>query len=312
MAAAENRMFAKVNSPPTAPPTAPPAQQAAPAAQARSGPIALPILGRYSSLSPSWLSKGIAGTALTLLFYTSITVFILFLVLVFIHYTMYPIFSFSADEEGIISIPTASEQQNAFHGVVATSDMSANIVAISDTNYTVSFDVYLSGDFFVTKAPRTLLYRAATRVVVGSDDTVTNILTKYSDSNILLWVDPEKNDLFVSAMTSSNGGPKGIETLPTPVKNIPIRKVFRLTVVYTDRFMEVYINGRLETSMPLRGKPVSQAASHAFFPPPSHVSGSVKVANMSFWPRPLRAREVKSLAGTPMADAPLFSPQVSS
>ena len=318
MAAAENRKFATLNtrgqqpSAPAAAPTAPTAPTAITGIP--SGPIALPIMSRFSSLYSSTKSKAIAGTALTLLFYTSLTVFILFLILVFVHFTMYPIFSFSAEEDGIISIPTSSDKQTVFEGVVATDTTSANPTGLAGTNYTVSFDVYLSGDFFVTTAPRTLLYRADSTAQVVAADTITpaSILARYPDTNMLIWVDPTKNDLYVSAITTSNGGPKSIETLPTPVENIPIRKVFRLTIVYTDKFMEVYINGRLEKSMPLRGTPITQDGTKAFFPPPAFARNSVKISNLTFWPRPLRAREVKSIAGAPIANAPLFSPQVSS
>ena len=69
------------------------------------------------------------GTAVTLLFYTSATLFVLFLLLTFIHYTIYPVFSFTEGDDGIISIPTASDRQKAYTGVVAAPDMGANIVA---------------------------------------------------------------------------------------------------------------------------------------------------------------------------------------
>lgn len=247
------------------------------------------------------------GTAVTLLFYTSATLFVLFLLLTFIHYTIYPVFSFTEGDDGIISIPTASDRQKAYTGIVAAPDMSANIVAAPHCGYTVSFDTYLSGDFFSTNAPRVILYRSRVPVPMNSGDREATILDRFPDTNLLVYLDPMKNDLIVGVATSDGAAAhKTLEKLP-PIQNVPMRKVFRTSVVFTETFIEVYINGKLQQSMPLKQKPIQQDAKFDFYTTPAMFGSNVKIANMLFWPRPLRSRDVRA-NGDPIAPDTLFSP----
>ena len=245
--------------------------------------------------------------AVTLLFYTSATLFVLFLLLTFIHYTIYPIFSFTEGDDGIISIPTSSDRQKAYTGVVATADMSANIVAAAHCGYTVSFDTYLSGDFFSTNAPRVILYRSRVPVPMNSSDREATILDRFPDTNLLVYLDPAKNDLIVAAATSDGSAAhKTLEKLP-PIQNVPMRKVFRTSIVFTETFLEVYMNGKLQQSMPLKQKPIQQDAKFDFYTTPAMFGSNVKLANMVFWPRPLKSRDVRA-NGDPIAADTLFSP----
>ena len=53
-------------------------------------------------------------------------------------------------------------------------------------------------------------------------------------------MDPIKNDLYVSAITKDTAGSDTIlvETAP-PIENIPIRTPVRITIVYTEKMMEI-------------------------------------------------------------------------
>ena len=293
----------------------------------------------YVATAASWFSnsKGLFTTGLTLLFYTSVTVFVLFLLLVFIHYILYPIFSFSEEEGGLISIPTASDKQAAFTGVVAASDVGSNLAAIPAYPYTVSFDMFVTGQFVTSGTPRVVLYRA--RVPHTAEITVagTSLHTAFTDTNLLVWLDPIKNDLYVGAVTNTGGNTSTSTTTTTTtttsidicgnnvdvvpltetvsgnrlestraIENVPVRKPFRVTIVCAEKFLEVYINGKLEQSRPLVGKPIAQEGTH-FYPPPTRVRTSVQIANMLTWNRVLKSRECKA-NGEPIAPASLFSP----
>ena len=262
---------------------------------------------RIQRFGQGFTTGGLMGTAVTLLFYTSATLFVLFLLLTFIHYTIYPVFSFTEGDDGIISIPTASDRQKAYTGIVAAPDMSANIVAAPHCGYTVSFDTYLSGDFFSTNAPRVILYRSRVPVPMNSGDREATILDRFPDTNLLVYLDPMKNDLIVGVATSDGAAAhKTLEKLP-PIQNVPMRKVFRTSIVFTETFIEVYINGKLQQSMPLKQKPIQQDAKFDFYTTPAMFGSNVKIANMLFWPRALRSRDVRA-NGDPIAPDTLFSP----
>jgi hypothetical protein len=279
-----------------------------PVAAAPVGPPKMIVLPeRLKQFGQRFTSVGALGTGLTILFYTSLTLFILFLILTFIHFTIYPVFSFSEGDDGIISIPTSSDRQKAFTGVVAMPDVSANFVAIPNCSYTISFDTYLNGDFFATNAPRVLLYRARVPVAMNSGDREESLLDRFQDTNLLVYLDPLKNDLNVAIATSDGTAARKTLQMVAPITNVPMRKVFRTSIVFTETFVEVYINGNLEQSMPLTQKPISQDAKFDFYTTPAMFGGNVRVANMVFWPRPLKSRDVRA-NGAPVAPDTLFSP----
>lgn len=296
-------MFATVGAPAGAPAAAP----AAPATQPTSGPklpVALPVIP-----IASWFTsrQGLFGAAYTIMFYTAVTAFVLFLLLTTIHFTIYPIFSFSPEDDGIITIPTASDRQKAFINTVARFDEAAPFESVPDCSYTLSMDIYLSGDFQNTRAPRVLLYRAAAPVTVTSTDSRANLLEKYSSTNLLVWLDETKNDLYVTAVTSAEGSSvKNLETTRA-IENVPIRKPFSVSVVFTDKFLEVYMDGKLEQSLAIKARPIAQPTTQKFYSVPQFFQYSVKTANISFWPRALSASAIRANGGA-IADKTLFSP----
>ena len=258
---------------------------------------------------PAWAPNITAyGGVVAYLFYGSLLMFGLFLILVFIHFTVYPIFSFSPNDDGIIPIPTVSDRQIAFIKAPAASDLSANFVDVPACTYTVGMDVFLSGNFQASNVPRVLLYRAVgPSVSPPQSDRITNLVTRFPDSNILVWLDPMKNDLFVSVVTSSDGtaATRRLETTEA-VENVPVKKVFHLTVIYTQEFVEIYINGNLEKSMAIKNNPISVSDKAVFYPVISSIGPNVLISNLAFWPRALTAREARAY-GAPISNDAFFS-----
>ena len=258
---------------------------------------------------PSWTPFTTSySNIFSTLFYSSLVIFALFLILVFIHATTYPIFSFSDDDTGIISVPTVSDRQISFTKSPAASDLSANFVNVPVCTYTISMDVFLSGNFQASNIPRVLLYRALTNSVSPPQtDTKANLVTRFPDSNIIVWLDPMKNDLFVSIVSSSDGtaATRKLETI-SAVENIPIKTVFRVTIVFTQQILEVYINGDLEQSMAMKHPPSTVSDKSVFFPVISSIGPNVLISNLAFWPRPLSVREVRAF-GNPISNDTFFS-----
>ena len=258
---------------------------------------------------PAWAPNVAAyGGAVSILFYLSLIIFVLFLVLTFVHFTVYPVFSFSPNDEGIIPIPTVSDRQIAFTKSPAASDLNANFVDVPACTYTVGMDVFLSGNFQASNLPRVLLYRAiGANVSPPQSDTKTNLATRFPDSNILVWLDSMKNDMFVSIVTSSDGtsATRRLETTEA-IENVPVKKVFRVTIVYTQQFVEVYINGNLEKSMALKNNPITVSDKAVFYPVISSIGPNVLISNLAFWPRALTAREARAY-GAPISNDNFFS-----
>lgn len=279
--------------------------------------------GYLPTLPQGYLPQGQLGGILSMAFSISILLLIIFLILVFIHFVIYPIFSLSPDDNGLIPVPIPSDRQLVFTQGAAQSDLSANVINIPPCTYSFGTDIYLSGDFQAASIPRVLLYRstvaggvkppsAIERWSGGVKDIHTNLMSMFPDTNIVIWLDPTNNDLFASIVTSEDGSATNakIETTKA-VENVPIRKVFRLTVVFTQQFIELYINGNLERSMALKSRPLTVAPRANFYPVIPTIGGNVRIANLAFWPRTLSAREVRAY-GMPIALDTFFNPVRSS
>lgn len=258
------------------------------------------IFGSYAF--SSYYSVG--GQTFAVLFYLSLTAFIVFLLLVFIHYTMYPILSFSPNDGGIIPIPTISDRELSYSKAPAAFDVSANFVNLPGSNYTLGADIYLTGDFMLANIPRVVLYRAIKPVTTGG--TGSTLLTTYPETNFIVWLDSVKNDLYISIITQKNGGNNHIQT-SEPIENVPVRKVFRLAVVFTPNFVEIYINGKMERSMVIDGTIVTIQEKTLIYSSVKPIQQNVMLANLSMWPRVLTAREINVSESSPIKDSLFFS-----
>ena len=279
--------------------------------------------GYLPSLPAGYLPQGQLGSILSIAFSISVLLLILFLILVFIHFVMFPIFSLSPDDNGLIPVPIPSDRQLVFTQGAAQSDLSANVINIPPCTYSLGMDIYVSGDFQAASIPRVLLYRstvaggvkpptAIERWSGGVKEINTNLRSMFPDTNLIIWLDPTNNYLFASIVTSNDGTATNtkIETTKA-VENIPIRKVFRLTVVFTQQFIELYVNGTLERSMALKSRPLTVASGANFYPVIPTIGGNVRIANLAFWPRILSAREARAY-GMPIAADTFFNPVRSS
>ena len=229
---------------------------------------------------------------------------IIIIIMVIVHFTIKPVFSFSPADLGFIQIPVPSDRQVAFNKAFAGLDVSANFVDIVPCGYTLSMDLYLTGAFATSTAPRVILYNSPTPIQ-GISFTKDTIGTAFPNSNLIMWLDPAVNDLYISTVTSAPGALKRIETTP-PISNVPIKTPFRVTYVYTQGFLEVYLNGSLQTTMVYKNPPIGSSELNPFFFGQISSLASCRVGNVFYWGRPLTSREVRA-AGSPVSTTAFFS-----
>jgi hypothetical protein len=239
-----------------------------------------------------------SGNAFAILFYISMLLFIGFLLLIFVHFTMFPIFSFSPNDPGFISVPTVSDRQITYKRNPPPYDMSGSFISLPECSYTLGADIFLSGNFMVSNVPRVILYRS--EEPVEDSGTVDSLDSTYPDTNIIVWLDPVQNDLYASVATS-----QGIQTTE-PIENVPIRKSFRLTVAFSANFIELYINGKLEKSMPIRSNLKGIASNSYIYPSIKPIMQNVMIGNLSMWPRVLTAREIALYENAPVKATGFF------
>jgi hypothetical protein len=232
------------------------------------------------------------GWILAALFYTSATIFLIFLLLVFVHFTVRPIFKFTATDPGIIQI-SGGPTQLSWMTAPAPPDTAADVTKPLSCDYSISMDVLVSSTYSSMVAPRILLYRGATPVPLSSTTTASQLMSLLPTSNLLIYVDNLKNDLHVVAFTAVNGQTT-MEAAPM-ITNIPLQTPFRLSVVYTPQFMEVYLDGKMVSTRVFKGIPVQ--STDPFMSPPKVLGSLVKIARFNYWPTPVMAADLRAVGG---------------
>lgn len=234
-----------------------------------------------------------------LLYNIAIVIFIVFLLLVVVHYTITPIFTFTSGQKGIFALSDTSDGQLVWTNGPVVADLSANVMKIMPVGFTIQQDIFVQEDTTPTVRPRVFFYRSQNAVQPSPGGT--DITTQYPDSNLIMYLLPHTNDLVVSAITK-NGENAFIESGPT-ILNVPVRQPFRLTVVLLQEVLEVYLNGQLFGTKTFRYPPKQTATN--FFGPPDAFRSSVRTMNFQYWDRPLSAMEIKN-ARPALPDASKF------
>jgi hypothetical protein len=229
---------------------------------------------------------------------------VLVLILLVIHYTITPIFSFSFGDKGLIPLANTNDGQLVWTKGPVAADVSANVLRMLPNSFTVQMDVYVESERTVNNYDRVLFYRSLQPVTPNNSNT---LMQQYDSSNLIVRLLAETNDLVVSAVTlqdPTNPESATLESTPT-ILNVPIRQPFRVTIVLMPQVLEVYMNGKLYGTKTFRYG--LKATPTYFFGPPDLYRTSVRIMNVQYWDRPLNSREVKA-AGPALPDVSLFGP----
>jgi hypothetical protein len=99
------------------------------------------------------------------------------------------------------------------------------------------------------------------------------------------------NDLIISVLNTNN------EVENILLQNVPVAKGFRLGVTLTDKFMEIYLNGRLTKTRAFSASP--KPISGAFFPVDERTASIAQVRNLRIFSDPITSRKMKEIAYNP-------------
>lgn len=256
-------------------------------------------------MSSNVLSLSLIGSTATsvlgYVYYFSVFFFILFIFLFFINSTIYPVFSFMDGDGGLLRVPTTNDSTKTFTDKPPTWDISGTIPDLACSGYTMALDVYLQNAFGQSsRVPKVFLYQSKQKLatLTGLTDTSESILARFSpptptatsgDSNLIVWFDALVNDMKFGVVTRTTGA--ATKTLNvTTVQNIPLNTPFRLGIVFSQEFLEIYINGKLEKTTVFRpnAQPISigstSTSKSKVFGPIQPVGAGVQIGNLYYWP----------------------------
>ena len=260
------------------------------------------VTSRLPNLTPR--NVGAGGDAMSSsLFHFALALLVIFLVLLIIHYSITPIFSFTAGDGGMFPLANTSDGQLVWTKAPPLADVSANVMRILPYGFTVQQDIYMDNEASLSNRKRVFFYRASSPVVVDSSKA-EDLFVDYPESNLFMYLSPNTNDMVVTAVTMKRNGDYVFESTPT-LLNVPIKEVIRVTVVFMPQVLEVYLNGKLHGTRTFRFTPRSSTAY--FFSSPDAYRGSVRVMNLKYWDRPLTSVEIAK-SGPPLTEKKLYSP----
>lgn len=258
--------------------------------------LAIPSISPFGQTSTGTMGNTVLSFAIALT--------VIFVLLVVIHYGITPVFTFADGDSGSLPAANTTDGQLVWKKGPVAPDISANVVRILPYGFTIQQDIFIQSETLLSNRSRVFLYRSMSPVVPSSTGSQENLIATYPDSNLLMFLSPNTNDLIVEAITQSSTTDTYVEAAPT-ILNIPIGEVFRLTVVFLPQMMEVYVNGKLNSSKVFQYTPKNTVAN--FYGPPEAYRQSVRTMNFKYWDRPLSPGEIRK-SSPPPPTKELFSP----
>lgn len=262
-------------------------------------------LGSLGSLGAS-LPTLSSGYAIQTLFYFFLYGFVIFLLLILIHYSVYPMFQFVPGSKGIIPISTTSDYIRYWASGQPTTVAPVALDILDaypfTSEYTVSIDLYITDLSTCTGLQRLLFYSTdqdpVATITAFNASSGTSLATKFQSLStppqMICYVDPNTNDLLVTYFLKA--GTTTVQRSCFPIQNIPLYTPFRLTLIYNTNIFSVYLNGVQVSQTPVQG--LTGASSRCKFYPNTVAGKCGNLQNLLLWNRPISYTELK---GVPVA-----------
>jgi hypothetical protein len=235
------------------------------------------------------------GTLGQIAIYLAAILLILFVLSLFVHFFITPVYSFHPGSPGFVLVP-GLDDGTLFWDSSRVSPIQNTELPIQNLyfGYTYILDVFIENPMQFSTKPRVIFSRGATPLDTPVGNTLTGMFSEY---NVVMALLPDTNDMIVSVMNTGNN----MENVIVP--NVPVQEPFRVGVVVMEQALEVYLNGYL-------------MQTRKFSAPPKDVKGDVqpvggkeatmaRVRNFKVWPRLLTTAEIRE-ARPPLLPAAKF------
>jgi hypothetical protein len=242
--------------------------------------------------------------------------FVIFLLLMLVHFTLMPMFRFIPGGKGIIPIATSSDYTLYWAKGVQPITPAPDRTVVSDTlrtyrfvkSYTVSADICLTSLAGHSGLDRLIFFCSNEGAALPSPLTPNlslseNFATRVNGASMICYVADNTNDLIVTYFMKSARDGSIVQRSSFPIQNIPLYTPFRITIVYDMNLFTVYFNGvQVSQTTLTQTNPRNDATNHAFYAN-TLSSKCGYVQTLLLWNRPLAYSEItgNTVALTPMA-----------
>ena len=247
-----------------------------------------------SSFTPSmnWLptapTQGVVGQGAAagigqIALYLASILLILFVLSLFVHFFITPVYSFHPGSPGFVLVPGLDD------GTLFWDTTNVDRIANADLpiqnmyfGYTYVLDVFIENPMQFSTQPRVLFTRGAKLLPTPVGNTLSGMYEYYNVAMALL---PDTNDLIVSVMNKDHNMENCV------VSNVPVQQPFRVGVVVLEQALEVYLNGRLVKTRTFSAPPMD--AKGDVYPVSGKELSMGRVRQFKVWPRILTTAEIR-------------------
>ena len=244
-------------------------------------------------------STGFLTTIAPYIIYSLIAVFIILLIIVVIHYTVYPIFNFGDNPNALLNISNASSYEKRWTDENVSYTDAVATTTLPRADYTLLFDFKIIKNLpsATTKNEFILLYKSISNLpkTVGA---FTFPLTSVStDPSLVITFNTLSSKINVYYMVQSKADTtqKFSDFISADVaQGVPLR----LGLTVSDSILELFINGKYAASKIISGKSIVAGEIEYLVSPPSAFAQNVIVKNLFTTPRVVTSGEVLTM-GSP-------------
>ena len=220
----------------------------------------------------------------------ALIVFIVIMIaLIFIHFTIRPIFKTSPDSPGIISTPSPYKEDKTYWQTkqkVTPLPVSSTPIGSSDSgyNYSLTLDIQIDDAHKYDNLPRILFYKGGQlKTLSAAKKDKVSVASMIDGPSLIFSLTRDTNDLHVAVVTQKN------DLEGVLLYNVPLRQQFRVGLVLSDKRLEVYTNGLLSRTRALSHPP--KAVQGTLWPSP--LSG-IQLRNLHIWPSVIAPQEMRA------------------
>ena len=242
--------------------------------------------------NPTSINTSNASPIKRVLAYVFAIIIVIFVILLFVHWFIRPIFKLHPGGSGIIPVP-GGDDGVLFWNKGTSAQLPNSVIPIQGMSfgYSIILDMFITNPLQFSQHPRLLFSRGAMIKATPSGDLLLGILDNY---NLAVGLMPDTNDMIVSVLNKDNNMENVI------ISNITVQEPFRLGIIVMEQALEVYINGHLYKTRAFQSPPKSVLGD--IYPAAGIESNIAKIRNLKLWSRILTSSEIRE--STPALASP--------
>jgi hypothetical protein len=244
-------------------------------------------------------SAGFVATITPYIIWALIAVFIIMLILVIVHYTVYPLFNFGDNPAALINISSAASFDRSWFDENLTYTDTVATATLPRADYTLIFDtkIFKNVPSPSTKNDFILLYKSTSNTPKTIGAFTLPLTSVSSDPSLVIVFNTLSSKIIVYFLT---------KTVQTPVQTFsdfisadaPQGVPLRVALTVSDSILELYLNGKYAASKVINGRTVVAGDTEYLLSPPSAFANNIVVKNLFTTPRVITSGEVLTM-GTP-------------